>query len=114
MAVIDTQTNEVKHWIPLASVGYGSAPTPDGKWLLVALSGVDKVAVIDLGTMKVARNIDVAAFPQEVVVSPDGKTAYVSCMHANKVAVIDIASGKTTHFIETGTETDGLAWAAAK
>ncbi len=114
MAVIDTTTNEVKHWIPLVSVGYGSTPTPDGKWLLVALSGVNKVAMIDLGTMQVARNIDVADFPQAVVVSPDGKTAYASCMHANKVAEIDLASGKTTRMIETGKQTDGLAWAVAR
>ncbi len=114
MAVIDTATNEVKHWIPLISVGYGSAPTPDGKWLLVALSDVNKVAMIDLATMQVARNIDVAAYPQEVVVSPDGTRAFVSCMHANKVAEIDIASGKTTHMFDTGKDTDGLAWAAAR
>jgi YVTN family beta-propeller protein len=114
MAVIDTTTNEVKHWIPLVSVGYGSTPTPDGKWLLVALSAVNKVAMIDLGTMQVARNIDVADFPQAVVVNPDGKTAYASCMHANKVAEIDLASGKTTRMIETGKQTDGLAWAAGR
>jgi YVTN family beta-propeller protein len=113
MAVIDTSTNEVTHWVAMAGKGYGSAPTPDGKWLLVALPDVNQVAVIDLGTMKMARNIDVAAYPQEVVVTPDGKTAYVSCMRANKVVAIDLASGKT-HTIETGNETDGLAWAAAR
>jgi len=114
MAVIDTTTNEVKHWIPLVSVGYGSTPTPDGKSLLVALSAVNKVAMIDLGTMEVVRNIDVADFPQAVVVNPDGRTAYASCMHANKVAEIDLASGKTTRMIETGKQTDGLAWAAGR
>ena len=114
MAAIDTTTNEVKHWIPLVSVGYGSTVTPDGKWLLVALADVNKVAMIDLGTMQVARNIDVAEYPQAVVVSPDGKTAYASCMHANKVAEIDLASGKTTRMIETGKQTDGLAWAAIR
>ena len=71
----------------------------------------NKVAMIDLGTMKVVRNIDVAAYPQAIVVNPDGKTAYVSCMHADKVAEIDIASGKMTRLIDTGNETDGLAWA---
>ena len=114
MAVIDTSTNEVKHWIPLVSVGYGSTTTPDGKWLLVALADVNKVAMIDLGTMQVVRNVDVAEYPQAVVVSPDGKTAYASCMHANKVAEIDLASGKTTRMIETGKQTDGLAWAAIR
>ncbi len=114
MAVIDTSTNEVKHWVPLVSVGYGSATTPDGKWLLVALADVNKVAMIDVGTMQVVRNVDVAEYPQAIVVSPDGKTAYASCMHANKVAEIDLASGKTTRMIETGKQTDGLAWAAAR
>ena len=114
MAVIDTATNEVKHWIPLVSVGYGGAPTPDGKFLLVAMSDANKVAMIDIATMQVARNIDVAAYPQEVVMSPDGKKAYVSCMHANKVAEIDIASGKATRMFDTGKDTDGLAWAAAR
>ena len=112
LAVIDTTSDEIKHWIPLAATGYGSAPTPDGKWLLIALPNVNQVAMIDLGTMQVARNIDVATYPQEVLVSPDGTTAYVSCMHANKVAVIDVASGKATGTITTGSETDGLAWAA--
>jgi YVTN family beta-propeller protein len=113
VAAIDTAGNEVKHWIPLEGKGYGSAPTPDGKWLLVALPDVNKVAVIDIDAMQVARNVDVPAYPQEVVVSPDGKTAYVSCMHADKVAVIDISSGRMTRTIETGNETDGLAWAPA-
>jgi YVTN family beta-propeller protein len=98
----------------MAGVGYGSAPTPDGKWLLVALPDVNKVAVIDLGTMKVARNIDVAAYPQAIAVSPDGKTAYASCMHADKVAEMDIASGKTRREIATGKQTDGVAWAGAQ
>jgi YVTN family beta-propeller protein len=114
MAAIDTASNEVKHWIPLASVGYGSTVTPDGKWLLVALPEPNKVAMIDLGTMQVVRNIEVAAYPQAVVVSPDGKTAYASCMHADKVAEIDLASGKTTRYIDTGKQTDGLAWAPQK
>ena len=114
LAVIDTVTNAVKTWIPMAGVGYGSAPTPDGKWLLVALPDVNKVAVIDLATMKVARNIDVAAYPQAIAVNPDGKTAYASCMHADKVAEMDLASGKTTREFATGKQTDGLAWAPGR
>ena len=33
LAVIDTATNKIKTWVPLAGLGYGSAPTPDGRWL---------------------------------------------------------------------------------
>jgi hypothetical protein len=37
LAVIDTTTNEVSIWIDLPAVGYGTAPTLDGKWLLVTM-----------------------------------------------------------------------------
>src|ERR1035437_8839822 len=37
MAVIDTATNEVKAWVTLPGVGYGTAPTPDGRWLVLAM-----------------------------------------------------------------------------
>lgn len=114
MAVIDTAKNEVRQWIPLLVTGYGSAVTPDGKRLLVALPDGNKVALIDLGTMQVMRNIEVPAYPQEVLITPDGNTAYVSCMHANKVAAIDIGSGKVMKEIDTGKETDGLAWTAGQ
>ena len=39
LAVIDTATNKVDRWIALPSTGYGTASTPDGKWLLVAIAG---------------------------------------------------------------------------
>ena len=54
LAVIDTAKNAVDHWIDMPGTGYGSAPTPDGQWLLVALPKASKVAVIDLREMKVA------------------------------------------------------------
>ncbi len=38
IAVIDTATDTVAKWIPIEGIGYGSAPTPDGRWLLVALA----------------------------------------------------------------------------
>ena len=89
MAVIDTATDTVAKWIPMEGIGYGSAPTPDGRWLLVALPDQNKVAVIDLKTMQVARTVAVGTYPQEVIVRPDGKSAYVSCEKANQVAEID-------------------------
>src|SRR5258707_57543 len=50
LAVIDTATNRVKTWVPLPAMGYGTAPTPDGRWLLVALRTSKQVAVVDLKT----------------------------------------------------------------
>ena len=61
LAVIDTASNQLKASIALPSVGYGAAPTPDGRWLVVPLRGAKQVAVVDLHAMKVARTIDVPA-----------------------------------------------------
>ena len=114
LAVIDTKTSQVSNSIPLESTAYGTAPTPDGRWLLVTLPDQNKIAVVDLQTMKVARSVPVGSYPQEVLVRPDGKTAYVSCMHSNQVAEIDLTNWTQTRLIQTGKETDGLAWAAGR
>jgi DNA-binding beta-propeller fold protein YncE len=49
--VIDTATNTVSRRIAMPATGYGSAATRDGRWLVVALAPVNKVAVIDLKSM---------------------------------------------------------------
>jgi DNA-binding beta-propeller fold protein YncE len=111
LAVIDTKTNRVKTWVPLPGTGYGTAPTRDGRWLLVAVPGTNQVSVVDLARMKVARNIEVPSKPQEILVRPDGKVAYVSCAGAGKVAAIDLADWKVEKLISVGRFDDGLAWA---
>ena len=114
LAVIDTATNKIKTWIPMPGLGYGSAPTPDGKWLVIALPLINKVGVIDLKSMQVAHTIDVPTKPQEVLVSPDGQTAYVSCDQSAKVAVINTADWTVKAMIDAGKGADGLAWATVK
>ena len=111
LAVIDTATNKVKTWIPLPALAYGTAPTHDGKWLLVALPSTGQVAVVDLQSMKVARTVDVPKSPQEILVRPDGEVAYVSCHESRKVAAIDLKTWKVDKIIEAGPMADGLAWA---
>ena len=111
LAVIDTASNKVKTWVPLPAPGYGSSPTPDGRWLLVALNKINQVAVIDLHLQKVTRTLDVPKSPQEVLIQPDGAFAYVSCDASKQVAVIDLKDWKVTKLINTGPGTDGLAWA---
>jgi DNA-binding beta-propeller fold protein YncE len=114
LAVIDTATNKVKTWIQMPGLGYGSAPTPDGRWLIIALPLVHQVGVIDLKTMRVAHAIDVPTKPQEVIVSPDGKLAYVSCDQSGKVAVISVSDWKVKQIIDAGAGADGLAYAATR
>lgn len=110
LAVIDTKTNRVKTWVPLDGTGYGAAPTPDGRSLLVAIPGKNEVAVVDLASMKVARNIRVPKSPQEILIAPDGE-AYVSCAGARQVAAISLADWKVGKLIDAGRFDDGLAWA---
>jgi YVTN family beta-propeller protein len=112
LAVIDAATNKLKTWIPMPGLGYGSAPTQDGKWLVIALPLINKVGVIDLKSMQVARTIDVPTKPQEVLISPDGQTAYVSCDQSAKVAAINTTDWTVKTMIDAGKGADGLAWAA--
>jgi DNA-binding beta-propeller fold protein YncE len=110
LAVIDTKTKRVTSWIPLPGMGYGSAVTEDGRWLLIAIPAKDVMAVVDLRNMKVARTVPVAANPQEVLIRPDGKVAYVSCAGAGKVSAVDLADWHVAS-INAGKFADGLAWA---
>ena len=114
ITVIDPQTNGVSQWIEMPGIGYGSATTPDGRWLVIALFRAEQVAVIDLATMKVAHTVDVPAAPQEVLVRPDGAEAYVSCDASRQIAVIDTKEWKVKKLIDAGPGADGLAWAKGK
>lgn len=111
LAVIDTATNKVKTWVAMPGIGYGTAPTPDGRSLLVCLN-VNKVGVVDLATMKMSRTIDVMPAPQEIRIAPGGEVAYVSCDASRKIAVIDLKNWKVEKYIDAGRGADGLAWAA--
>lgn len=110
--MIDAHKHTIKTWIELPGLGYGTAPTSDGRYLVVAVPTVNKVSIVDLKTLKVIRNIDVPKAPQEALVRPDDKVAYVSCNASHKVAAINLDDFSVT-LIDAGKDTDGLAWAAA-
>ncbi len=111
LIVIDTATNSVKTKVLLPGIGYGSAATKNGKWLIVALAKSNKVAVIDLVSMQVIRTLDVPSAPQFVLIRPDNKFAYISCDQSSQIAVIDLATWTIDKLIKTGKGADGLAWA---
>lgn len=112
LAVLNTHSNTVRAWVPLPDLGYGTASTLDGRWLLVAMPRANQVAVVDLHSLKVARTIAVCGAPQEVLVQPNNPTvAYVSCMSGNEVAVLDLSNWKMQRTLNAGRGADGLAWA---
>jgi DNA-binding beta-propeller fold protein YncE len=114
LAVIDATSNLVAHWIPLDGFGYGTAPTLDGKFLLVTIPAKNKVAVIDLQSMKVVRSVDTPPDPEEVLVQPGGKMAWVSSVSSHTESELNLSTWQITRKIETGKGTDGIAWAAGQ
>jgi YVTN family beta-propeller protein len=111
LAIIDTRGRKVRNWVPLPTSGYGTAPTPNGKWLVIALPASKQVAVLNLKTLKIEHTIDVPAAPQEVLIRPDGAVAYVSCDASHQVAEIQTSNWTVSRLIDAGPGTDGLAWA---
>jgi DNA-binding beta-propeller fold protein YncE len=112
--VIDTAKNEVTQWIALPGIGYGTAATRDGRWLLVTLSKLNQVAVVDLAQMKVVKTIDVAPDPVQILMRPDRPLAYVSCSAKGKVAVVDLKTWEVSQTLTAGPGADGLGWAAGQ
>jgi DNA-binding beta-propeller fold protein YncE len=113
LAVIDTKTNTVKHWIPLDGFGYGTAPTSDGKYLVVTVPGKHQVAIVDLATLTVVHTVAVPATPQAVTIRPDNRVAYVSCDQSNQVAAVDLRDW-SVKLIDAGKGTDGITWAVGR
>ena len=111
LVMIDTSSNTVAWRRPLEGIAYGTAPTLDGRFLLITLPDQDKIAVFDIKAMQVVRSVAVGKYPQEIIVRPDGKAAYVSCEKSNQVAEINLENWTVTRLIATGKATDGLAWA---
>jgi YVTN family beta-propeller protein len=113
LAVIHTADNSVT-WVSMPGIGYGTASTLDGRWLLVALIRINKVGVVDLKSLKLVRTVDVLPAPQEVLVSPASNVAYVSCDASHKIAVINLSDWKVEKYIDVGKGADGLAWATLR
>ena len=111
LAVIDVATKGVT-WIELPSSGFGTAVTPDGRSIVVALRFASQVAVIDLVDRTVATIVDVPAHPQAIVMHPDGTHAYSACDEADQVVEVDLHAGAVSRVFATGRQPDGICWAA--
>jgi DNA-binding beta-propeller fold protein YncE len=110
LGVISTGTNKVERWIDLPGEGYGSAVTPNGAMVIIAIPDRNSVAIVDVKTMQVVKTVGVAPNPQEVLVRPDGLVAYVSCSQTGQVAAINLSDWSVKLF-DASKGADGLAWA---
>jgi YVTN family beta-propeller protein len=68
----DTATNTVISTIPVDSIPFGVAITPDGNRIYVTIDTSDTVTVIDTATSAVVANIPVALNPLGIAIKPDG------------------------------------------
>ncbi len=114
LAAIDTASRTVRQWIDLPSPGFGSAPTADGKYLLVCMPDASKLGLIDLATMKLTKTIDVAGKPQEILYSPDGSRAWASSFGTPQVAEINTATWTLTRELPGTDRNDGLAYTSLR
>ena len=114
LAAIDTRTNQIAHWVALPGIAYGTAPTLDGKFLLVTIPTLNKLAIVDIAAMKIVRSIDTPADPEEVLAQPGNKSAWISSVASHTESQLDLATWQITQKIETGKGTDGIAWAASR
>jgi len=101
---------KVSRWIDLPGVAYASAPTPDGKWLLVACMSKHLLLAIDMSTLKIAKSFDLPQSPSEILITPDGAAAFVSCVSAGKIAVLDLRAWQLRDPLVLTAGVDGLAW----
>ena len=109
IAVIDTATNKVDHWITLPASVYSSQPTPDGK-SLVANAPSGKLFVIDLSSEKVTATYSVPAAIGAIAIDAAGAHAYVSCPQAGTIEILDLLEKKLEAPIVLTKGVDGLAW----
>lgn len=111
LAAIDLATREVS-WIDLPTRGFGTAVTPDGTTLVVALRWESQVGVIDLADPARITVVDVPSEPQAIIIHPDGSHAYSACDAAGEVVEVDIRAGAVSRVFSVGRNPDGLCWAA--
>ncbi len=110
LALIDSASRKVQQWIDLPAQGFGSAPTADGKYLLLCMPDANQIGLIDLGTKKLVKTMDVEGKPQEILFSPDGSRAWASSFAAPKVAEIDTKTWTVTRELPGTDRNDGMAY----
>ncbi|MEO8528135.1 MAG: hypothetical protein ABI435_03565 [Pseudolysinimonas sp.] len=111
VAAIDLGSKRVT-WIDLPSRGFGTAVTPDGRFLVVALRWASQIGVVHLADPTSVTAIDVPASPQAIVVHPAGTHAYSACDAAGEVVEVDLGTRQVSRIFSTGRGPDGICWAA--
>jgi len=127
VAVVDAATGTVIDHLAVGKRPRGIKVTPDGKQLLVALSGspiggpgvdesklpppdrsADGIGIVDIATHKVVRIVKGGNDPESFDVSRDGNTAFISNEDAGELTVLDLVAGRVKKNIKVGAEPEGV------
>ena len=126
VTVIDSRTDSVVRTINPGQRPRGVRLMPDGKTLVVAVSGSPKggpgvdesklpppdrskdgIALVDLATDSV-RRLQGGHDPENFDITPDGKFIYVSNEDAGTATVLDVPTGRIVATIKVGAEPEGV------
>jgi YVTN family beta-propeller protein len=127
VAVVDPDAGRI-----VARFAVGKRPraikmAPDGKHLLVALSGspiggpgvdesklppadraADGIGLVELSSGAVVRKYQSGQDPESFAISPDGKALYVSNEDAAEMSALDLESGNIRGRVKVGQEPEGV------
>ena len=128
VVVVDPDAGEVVARIPVGKRPRGIALSPDGRQLLVALSGspiagpgvdestlpppdreADGIGVVDIARGALLRTYPSGQDPEAFAVSGDGTRVYVSNEDAAQMSVLDLQKGEVTHRVTVGEEPEVVA-----
>lgn len=111
LSVIDVASGKVIQTVPLGTKRSNRVQfTPDGKRVLISDLAGGELLVVDAASRQVQHRIQLPGQPEGILVTPDGARAFVGLGNANAVAVADLNTLQMIGKIDTGAETDGLAW----
>lgn len=127
VVVVDPDAGRVVQRIAIGKRPRGIKLTPDGKHLLVALSGspiagpgvdesklppadreADGIGLVELPSGAVVRKYQSGPDPESFAISPDGRTLYVSNEDTAEMSVLDLESGNIRGRVKVGEEPEGV------
>ena len=113
IVVIDTASNTIKARVPLPSPGYGSASTPDGRYLLMVAEAANKVTVVDEHTLPSSRILMFLPGRRKLSSGPTARKHMSPATRTKKSRASASPIGPSDKSFDTGYYPDGLGWAPA-
>ena len=104
MSVIDTETGETEHTVPLDTMPRGIAVLPDNKTAYVTAMWADKLYRVDLDTGTSEVVLHTGPQPRHLTLSPDGKLLYMTVAGADEIVKMDAETGEVLASAPAGDE----------